>query len=246
MLHARCAGQVPGAQVERVRDRVEGVGRMSGLGRRRLVVDELAPLDDLEAALRAVVQGRVRGVTVAGVADLLGGPGVAGLARTDLPEALGTRRLCSLDEQERVDRMATLALWTLAQPMATVAELRATPAGEEVVWAQALLRVARDDGRPVLVGAASVGWSLAEDRIAAWLGPATLSPPEVLLVAADPPGTATGLLYCCRGLGVEEPADPLGQTLAELFADVKHRLLESVTILGLRGLLAREQQPGRP
>jgi hypothetical protein len=220
---------------------------MSGLGRRGLVVDELAPLDDLEAALRAVVQGRVPGVTVAGVADRFGDPATAGLAAaTDLPEALGARRLCALDDQERVDRVATLALWALAQPMATVAELRTAPAGEEVVWAQAVLRVARDDGRPVLVGAASVGWSLAEDQIAAWLGPATLSPPEVLLVAADPPGTATGLLYCCRGLGVEEPPDPLAQTLAELFADVKHRLLESVTILGLRALLAREQQRGRP
>jgi hypothetical protein len=102
--------------------------------------------------------------------------------------------------------------------------------GGEVVWADAVLRVARDDGRPVIVGAASVGWAITEDRIAAWLGAPLQELPELLLVAADPPGTAAPRLWCCHGPGLEEPGDPIAQTLAELFADVKRRLLETVTV----------------
>jgi hypothetical protein len=46
----------------------------------------------------------------------------------------------------------------LGQPLAEVVEARvASRIGGEVVWADAVLRVARDDGRPVIVGAASVG-----------------------------------------------------------------------------------------
>jgi hypothetical protein len=46
-------------------------------------------------------------------------------------------------------------------------------------------------------------------------------------------------LWCCTGPGLEEPGDPIAQTLAELFADVKRRLLETVTVQALREQLAR-------
>src|SRR6266567_4463878 len=168
---------------------------MPGPGWRRLVVAELAPIDDLEAALLAVVRGQIREATLQRVAELLGGrrltePGGG------LPGALLERRLCALDAVERVDRAAMLALWALTQPLAHVVEARVAPrVGGEVVWAEAVLRVARDDGRAVIVGAASVGWAITDDRIA--------------------------------------------QTLVELFADVKRRLLETVTVQALRGRLER-------
>jgi hypothetical protein len=207
--------------------------------RRRLVVAELAPPDDLEAALLAVVRGEIRGATLQRVAELLGGrrltePGGG------LPGALLERRLSALDAVERVDRAAMLALWALAQPMAQVVEARVAPrVGGEVVWAEAVLRVARDDGRPVIVGAASVGWAITDDRIAAWLGALLEELPELLLVAADPPRATVRLLWRCHGPGLSEPGDPIAQTLAELFADVKRRLLETVTVQALRGQLGR-------
>jgi hypothetical protein len=58
--------------------------------------------------------------------------------------------------------------------------------------------VARDDGRPVIVGAASVGWAIVDDRIAAWLGAPLEELPELLLVAADPPGTAAAAVVLPR------------------------------------------------
>jgi hypothetical protein len=223
---------------------------MPGPRNLHLVTDQLAPLDDLEAGLLAVVRGEVRGATLQRVAELLGGrpltePGAA------LPGALLERRLRALDAEERVDRTAVLALWALAQPLAQVVHAQVAPrVGLEVVWAEAVLRVARDDGRPVIVGAASVGWAITEDRIAAWLGAPLEELPELLLVAADPPGASARLLWCCNGPGLEEPGDPIAQTLAELFADVKRRLLETVTVQALRGQLARgparqdERKPG--
>jgi hypothetical protein len=107
------------------------------------------------------------------------------------------------------------------------------------VWAEAVLRVARDDGRAVIVGAASVGWAITDDRIAAWLGAPLEELPELLLVAADPPRATARLLWCCHGPGLSEPGDPIAQTLVELFADVKRRLLETVTVQALRGRLGR-------
>jgi hypothetical protein len=205
----------------------------------RLVIGQLAPLDDLEAALLAVVRGEIRGATLQRVAELLGGrpltePGGG------LPGALLERRLCALDAVERVDRAAMLALWALAQPLAHVVAARVAPrVGGEVVWAEAVLRVVRDDGRPVIVGAASVGWAIADDRIAAWLGAPLEELPELLLVAADPPRATVRLLWCCHGPGLSEPGDPVAQTLAELFADVKRQLLETVTVQALRGRLGR-------
>jgi hypothetical protein len=212
---------------------------MSGPGGRRLVVTELAPLDELEAALLAVVRGQIHGVTPQRVAELLGGrSGAEPDAR--LPGALLERRLCLLDAEKRVDRMAMLALWALAQPLAQVVEARVTlRAGGEMVWADAVLRVGRDDGRPVIVGTASVGWAITDDRIAAWLGAPLEELPELLLVAADPPGVTARLLWCCHGPGLREPGDPIAQTLVELFADVKRRLLEMVTVQALRGWLGR-------
>jgi hypothetical protein len=205
----------------------------------RLVVDQLAPLDDLEAALLAVVRGEIRGVTLQRVAELLGGSPAATPA-AGLPGALVARRLCPLDAVEAVDRTAMLAVWALAQPLAHVVQAQVAPrVGGEVVWADAVLRVARDDGRPVIVGAASVGWALTDDRIAAWLGVPLEELPELLLVAADPPGASARLLWCCRGPGLSEPGDPLAQTLAELFADVKGHLLETVTVQALREQLGR-------
>jgi hypothetical protein len=204
-----------------------------------LVTGQLAPLDDLEAALLAVVRGEVRGASLQRVAELLDDrpltePGAG------LPGALLERRLCALDAEERVDRTAVLALWALAQPLAQVVHAQvASRVGGEVVWAEAVLRVARGDGRPVIVGAASVGWAITDDRIAAWLGAPLEELPELLLVAADPPGASARLLWCCTGPGLEEPGDPIAQTLAELFADVKRRLLETVTVQALREQLAR-------
>jgi hypothetical protein len=204
-----------------------------------LITGQLAPLDHLEAALLAVVRGEIRGVTLQRVAELLGGhpPPEPG---TGLPGALLERRLCRLELVEVVDRIAMLALWALAQPLAQVVQAQVAPrVGGEVAWAEAVLRVVRDDGRPVIVGAASVGWALTDDRIAAWLGAPLEELPELLLVAADPPEATAGLLWCCHGPGLEEPGDPIGQTLAELFADVKRRLLETVTVQALREQLAR-------
>src|SRR6266516_1157847 len=115
---------------------------------------------------------------------------------------VGARRLCALDAVERVDRAAMLALWALAQPLAQVVEARVAPrVGGEVVWAEAVLRVARDNGRAVIVGAASVGWAITDDRIAAWLGAPLEELPELLLVAVDPPGTAAPRLWCCHARG---------------------------------------------
>jgi hypothetical protein len=91
----------------------------------------------------------------------------------------------------------------------------------------------------VIVGAASVGWAIADDRIAAWLGGPLEGLPELLLIAADPPGATARLLWCCRGPGLREPGDPIAQTLVELFADVKRRLLETVTVQALREQLGR-------
>jgi hypothetical protein len=212
---------------------------MPGPAGRRLLIEELAPLDELEAVLLAVVRGQLHGATLQHVARLHGGrptaaPGVR------LPAALLERRVCALDAQERVDRAAMLALWALAQPLAQVVEAQvALRVGGEVVWADAVLRVARGDGRPVIVGAASVGWAIADDRISAWLGASAEELPELLLVAADPPGATARLLWCCQGPGLSEPGDPIGQTLVELFADVKRRLLETVTVKALRGRLGR-------
>jgi len=228
---------------------VIGGSTMSGPRNPRLVIGQLAPLDDLEAALLAVVCGEIRGATLQRVAELLGGPLTEPGAV--LPGALLERRLCPLELVERVDRTAMLALWALAQPLAQVVQARVTSrVGGEVVWAEAVLRVARDDGRPVIVGAASVGWAIADDRIAAWLGVPLEELPELLLVAADPPGARARLLWCCHGPGLSEPGDPIAQTLAELFADVKRRLLETVTVQALRGQLEhgpagpRQPQPG--
>jgi hypothetical protein len=212
---------------------------MARPGWRRLVIGQLAPIDDLEAALLAVIRGQIRGATLQRVAELLGGrPLTEPSAR--LPGALLERRLCALDAEERVDRAAMLALWALTQPLAHVVAAHVAPrVGGEVVWADAVLRVARDDGRAVIVGAASVGWAIVDDRIAAWLGAPLDELPELLLVAADPPGTAARLLWCCHGPGLSEPGDPVAQTLAELFADVKRRLLETVTVQVLRERLGR-------
>jgi hypothetical protein len=212
---------------------------MPGPRNLRLVIGQLAPLDDLEAGLLAVVRGEIRGATLQRVAEMLGG---GPLAEPDarLPAALLERHLCPLEAEERVDRAAMLALWALAQPLARVVEARVAPrVGGEVVWAEAVLRVARDDSRPVIVGAASVGWAITDGRIAAWLGASPGELPELLLVAADPPGARGRLLWCCHGPGLEEPGDPTAQTLAELFADVKRRLLETVTIQALREQLGR-------
>lgn len=212
---------------------------MQGSGWRRLDVAELAPVDGLEAALLAVVRGEIHGATLQRVADLLGGRAAAEPG-APLPGALLERRLCALDAEERVDRAAMLALWALAQPLAHVVAAHVAPrVGGEVVWADAVLRVARDDHRPVIVGAASVGWAITDDRIAAWLGAPLDELPELLLVAADPPGTAGPRLWCCHGPGLSEPGDPVAQTLAELFADVKRRLLETVTVQALRERLGR-------
>jgi hypothetical protein len=212
---------------------------MPGPRNLRLVTSQLAPLDDLEAALLAVVRGEIRGVTLQRVAELLDGRPLTE-AGAGLPRAVLERRLCALDAEERVDRTAVLALWALAQPLAQVVHAQAAPrVGGEVVWVEAVLRVARDDGRPVIVGAASVGWAITEDRIAAWLDAPQEELPELLLVAADPPGSGARLLWCCNGPGLEEPGDPIAQTVTELFADVKHRLLETVTVQALRMQLAR-------
>src|SRR6266540_794543 len=168
---------------------------MPGPGWRRLDVAELAPVDGLEAALLAVVRGEIHGATLQRVADLLGGRAAAEPG-APLPGALLERRLCPLEAEERVDRAALLALWALGQPLAQVVAAHvASRIGGEVVWADAVLRVARDDGRPVIVGAASVGWAIADD--------------------------------------------PIAQTLVELFADVKRRLLETVTVQALREQLGR-------
>src|SRR6266487_4021460 len=103
---------------------------MPGPGWRRLVVAELAPIDDLEAALLAVVRGQIREATLQRVAELLGG-----------------RRLTEPGGG------LPGALWALTQPLAQVVEARVAPrVGGEVVWAEAVLRVARDDGRAVIVG----------------------------------------------------------------------------------------------
>src|SRR6266536_1959592 len=190
---------------------------MPGSGWRRLDVAELAPVDGLEAALLAVVRGEIHGATLQRVADLLGGRAAAEPG-APLPGAL----------------------LELGQPLAQVVAAHVAPRiGGEVVWVDAVLRVARDDGRPVIVGAASVGWAIADDRIAAWLGGPLEGLPELLLVAADPPGATARLLWCCRGPGLEEPGDPIAQTLVELFADVKRRLLETVTVQALREQLGR-------
>src|SRR6266542_1310155 len=76
-------------------------------------------------------------------------------------------------------------------------------------------------------------------RIAGWVGAPLEELPELLLVAADPPRATVRLLWCCHGPGLEGPGDPIAQTLAELFADVKRRLLETVTVRVLRGRLGR-------
>jgi hypothetical protein len=216
---------------------VIGGSAMLGPRNLRLVIGQLAPLDDLEAALLAVVRGQLGGMTLQRVAELLGG---RPLTEPDvgLPGALLARHLCPLDRVEWVDRAAMLALWALTQPLAHVVQAQvALKVGGEVAWAEAVLRVAGDDGRPVIVGAASVGWAITDDRIAAWLGAPLEELPELLLVAADPPGARARLLWCCHGPGLSEAGDPIAQTLAELFADVKRRLLETVTVQALRGQL---------
>lgn len=50
-----------------------GGSATSGPRNPRLVIGQLAPLDDLEAALLAVVCGEIRGATLQRVAELLGG-----------------------------------------------------------------------------------------------------------------------------------------------------------------------------
>src|SRR6266542_521028 len=121
---------------------------MPGSGWRRLDVAELAPVDGLEAALLAVVRGEIHGATLQRVADLLGGRAAAEPG-APLPGALLERRLCPLEAEERVDRAALLALWALGQPLAQVVAAHvASRIGGEVVWVDAVLRVARDDGRP--------------------------------------------------------------------------------------------------
>jgi hypothetical protein len=42
------------------------------------------------------------------------------------------------------------------------------------------------------------------------------------------------------GPGLDEPGDPIAQTLVELFADVKRRLLETVTVQAPRERLGRD------
>jgi hypothetical protein len=210
---------------------------MAREGRGRLVLSRLAPLDDLEAALLAVVRGEPPAASLHGVAEALAG-GTDGVAA--LPEALRARRLRPLAGEEGVERRAALALWSLTQALAELRELRVTGrAGGEVVWADAVLRVPDDDGRPVIVGAASVGWALQGDHLAAWLGTAVDDLPELLLVAAGQPDETPGVLWRYDGPGLDEPADPLGQALVELFADLKRRLLEAVTVRALRDQLTR-------
>jgi hypothetical protein len=109
-----------------------------------------------------------------------------------------------------------------------------------VVWADAVLGVAGDDGRPVIVGAASVGWAMQDDQLAAWLGTSLKDLPELLLVAADQLDETPGVLWRYDGPGLDEPGDPLGQALVELFGDLKRRLLEAVTVRALRDRLARD------
>jgi hypothetical protein len=213
-------------------------GDLAEEGRGRLVLSRLAPLDDLEAALLAVVRGAPPGVSLHGVAEALAG------ATDDLaalPEALRARRLRPVAAEEGVERRAALALWSLTQALAELRDLRVTRrAGGEVVWADAVLRVPGDDGRPVIVGAASVGWAMQGDHLAAWLGTPLDDLPELLLVAADQPDETPGVLWRYDGPGLDEPTDPLGQALVELFGDLKRRLLEAVTVRALRGQLARD------
>jgi hypothetical protein len=216
---------------------------MADPGHGRLVLSRLAPLDDLEAALLAVVRGELPGASLHGIAEALAGaPGPGG--PPGLPEALRGRRLRPLGAEAGVERRPALALWSLTQTMARLAELKVTGrAGGEVVWADAVLRVAGDDGRPVIVGAASVGWALEGDHLAAWLGAPLDDLPELLLVAADQPDEPTKVLWRCDGPGLDEPGDPLGQALVELFADLKRRLLEAVTVRTLRERLTRGPDP---
>jgi hypothetical protein len=207
--------------------------------RGRLVLSRLAPLDGLEAALLAVVRGELPGTSLHGVAEALAGAaGEAGPAA--LPEALRARRLRPLAAEDGVERRAALALWSLTQAIAELRELRVSGrAGGEVVWADALLRVAGGGGRPVIVGAASVGWAVQGDQLAAWLGTSLDDLPELLLVAADQPGETPPVLWRYDGPGLDEPGDPLAQALVELFGDLKRRLLEAVTVRALRDRLAR-------
>ncbi|HVD12884.1 MAG TPA: hypothetical protein VNK73_00375 [Actinomycetota bacterium] len=211
---------------------------MAEEGRGRLVLSQLAPLDDLEAALLAVVRGELPGTGLYDVAEALAGAsGMDGAAA--LPEALRSRRLRLLAAEEVVERRAALALWSLTQAIAELRDLRVSRrVGGEVVWADAVLRVAGDGGRPVIVGAASVGWAMEGDHLAAWLGMPLDDLPELLLVAADQPDETPGTLWRYDGPGLDEPGDPLGQALVELFADLKRRLLEAVTVRALRDRLA--------
>jgi hypothetical protein len=165
-----------------------------------------------------VVRGEMPGASLHGVAEALAG--AAGTAA--LPQALRARRLRPLAAEERVARRAALALWSLTQPIAELRELRVTRrAGSNVVWADAVLRVPGDDSRPVIVGAASVGWAMEGDHLAAWLGTPLDDLAELLLVAADQPEETPGVLWRFDGPGLDEPGDPLGQALVELFVDLK-------------------------
>jgi hypothetical protein len=48
------------------------------------------------------------------------------------------------------------------------------------------------------------------------------------------------VLWRFDGPGLDEPGDPLGQALVELFVDLKRRLLEAVIVRALRDRLARD------
>src|SRR6266566_5182837 len=117
---------------------------MPGPGWRRLVVAELAPIDDLEAALLAVVRGQIRGATLQRVAELLGGrrltePGGG------LPGALLERAVCA--------RWTRWSGWT-GRPC--------SPCGR---WPSRWPKWLRRGWRP-----GSAVWSCAPRRYCGWLG----------------------------------------------------------------------------
>src|SRR6266540_2836238 len=111
---------------------------------------------------------------------------------------------------------------------------RRAPGVGKTMVARRLVGLLRDAGVPF------GGFVTDEIRVRGrWVGAPLEELPELLLVAADPPRATVRLLWCCHGPGLEGPGDPIAQTLAELFADVKRRLLETVTVRVLRGRLGR-------